>query len=258
MRGTSALRPLPGLLIIGAPKCGTTSLFDYLAQHPDVQGSTRKELYFLDHYFDRGERWYRGQFPLRRRGAVALEATPNYLSDPRVPQRAHDMVPSAQLVVVLRDPVDRIFSHWAHRHRTGREPRTFDELVDAQISDPPDVAEHGDQSDAVLVPFLRQHMFQQSYYAHHLDRWWQRFDREQTLVLFSTELFADPVGAALAVQEFAGLRQVAPADVDARNIRPDGTRIDPALHARLREHFSAHDDDLATLLGTTLPWRTAS
>lgn len=255
MRATSRFRPLPGLLVIGAPKCGTTSLFDYLVQHPDVQGSNRKELYFFDQYYTRGERWYRGQFPLRREGALAVEATPNYLSDPRVPARANEMVPDARLVVVLRDPVERLVSHWAHRHRTGREPRSLDELVAAQIGDPPDVAEQVDQTAASFLPFLRQHMFQQSYYAHHLRNWWHHFDRDRTLVLFSDDLFAHPAATTVQVQRFAGLERVSPADVDARNTRQRDADLDPALHRRLRDHFEPHDAELSELLDLPLPWR---
>ena len=115
-RASADLRALPDFVIIGAQKAGTTSLWRYLVEHPQIVGPTEKEIHFFDARFDRGARWYRARFPLRaslRRGArLTFEASPYYLAHPFVPARVRAMLPDAKLVVLLRDPVERAWSHY--------------------------------------------------------------------------------------------------------------------------------------------------
>ncbi|MEB3276870.1 MAG: hypothetical protein VKM92_07885, partial [Cyanobacteriota bacterium] len=101
---------LPEALIIGAPKCGTTSLAGWLAGHPQVYVHPRKELHFFDGRWPWGADWYCCQFPRFRPDGpriVRLEATPNYLQLAEVPGRVQRLMPQARLIVMLRHPVDR-------------------------------------------------------------------------------------------------------------------------------------------------------
>ena len=81
-RATSRRRPLPGFLVIGAQKAGTTALYAYLRWHPGITGPSWKEVSFFDRHWWRGEAWYRGQFPLRAGGRLVGEASPSYLFHP--------------------------------------------------------------------------------------------------------------------------------------------------------------------------------
>src|SRR5947209_1159841 len=135
-------RALPDFLIIGAQKAGTTSLYRYLAAHPDIVASTRKEVHFFDINFWRGEWWYRSLFPLRRRlqrrpplrnrPAITGEASPYYLFHPFAPERAAQLLPDAKLIVLLRDPVERAWSHYRHEVANGRETMTFPDALAAE------------------------------------------------------------------------------------------------------------------------------
>jgi hypothetical protein len=90
-RLTVPLRGLPSALIIGAQRSGTTSLFNYLVQHPDVLPPIGKEIHYFDFNYARGVKYYRGRFPYShrlRRGALTLDATPYYLAHPLVPEGA--------------------------------------------------------------------------------------------------------------------------------------------------------------------------
>src|SRR5918993_1677811 len=84
---TSGMRGLPSVLVIGAQKAGTTSLFNYLVQHPQVRAPFVKEIHYFDLHYGEGDSWYRGRFPLRRSlegGALTLDASPYYLVHPQV------------------------------------------------------------------------------------------------------------------------------------------------------------------------------
>ena len=133
---TSEQRPLPDFLVIGTKRGGTTSLWNYLIQHPLVPRlfpawNTKTSHYFEENW-PRGEAWYRSHFPtVKQRAALerkhggpvkAGEAAPLYMFHPLVPGRVAELMPRARMVVLLRDPVERAFSHWKERRTEGKEP----------------------------------------------------------------------------------------------------------------------------------------
>jgi hypothetical protein len=112
---------LPNLIIIGAPKAGTTSLYRYLDLHPKVVMSRQKELrYFWRDDWREQRAWYEAQFDCD--APVRGEATPAYAAypyRPNVPQRMHELVPETKLIYLVRDPIDRLMSHWVQRRANG-------------------------------------------------------------------------------------------------------------------------------------------
>lgn len=124
---------LPNLIIIGAMKCSTTSLHYYLRLHPEVHMSRPKELdFFTEKYnWHRGLDWYRSHFPVH--GATIYgEASPNYANYPRAPEvpgRMHDLVPEARLIYLVRDPIERMISHYVHKYSDGLEDRPVEEAL---------------------------------------------------------------------------------------------------------------------------------
>ncbi len=111
----------PEALVIGAPKCGTTSLMAYLGAHPSVWSQPRKELHFFNNRWDWGQEWYREQFPTRGPGRplVRMEGTPDYLQNPAIAERVRRTLPGVKLIVLLREPVERALSWYHHQRRWG-------------------------------------------------------------------------------------------------------------------------------------------
>src|SRR5207248_4207503 len=130
-RPTARLRATPDFLVVGAQRSGTTSLFRYLAAHPAVGAPVRKEIQYFTLHYQRGDGWYRTHFPMTGRQRVTFEATPYYLFHPAAPQRAASSVPHAKVIVLLRDPVSRTFSHWQHNASRGLEHLGFEAALDA-------------------------------------------------------------------------------------------------------------------------------
>jgi len=124
---------LPNLIIIGSPKCGTTSLYYYLGLHPEIFMSREKELNFFmeERNWRRGLDWYRAQFETSRSVSVWGEASPGYTHHPifpGVPRRMHSVVPRARLIQIVRDPMKRHLSHYLHQLRLGNvEAGRFDD-----------------------------------------------------------------------------------------------------------------------------------
>ncbi len=127
---------LPTLLIIGAQKCGTTALHSYLSRHPQITMSSPKELdYFCaGGNLERGVDWYRSHFDPA--AEVRGESSPNYTAELEFPgthERIAATVPDARLIFMVRDPVDRVRSHWVHTYSNRVESRPLREAV---LSDP--------------------------------------------------------------------------------------------------------------------------
>lgn len=123
---------LPNLVVIGAQKCGTTSLHHYLGLHPEIGMSRKKELHFFSAHLngDRGESWYRSWFDPTRR--VRGETSPGYTNFPvipGVPERMHALVPDARLIYLVRDPVERTLSHYHHMYAERKEHRALHEVL---------------------------------------------------------------------------------------------------------------------------------
>jgi hypothetical protein len=128
---------LPNLIIIGAMRSGTSALARYLGAHPEVFMARVKEVRFFDRYYDRGVDWYEQHFAGARAEKVVGEATPNYMYEECAIARMAQVVPKARLIAILRNPVDRAYSHYWHRRALGRETRTFEEIVAAATTGGP-------------------------------------------------------------------------------------------------------------------------
>jgi hypothetical protein len=255
---TAGLRGLPSALIIGAQRSGTTSLFQYLAQHPDVLPPFGKEIHYFDFHYARGLRWYRSRFPYShrlRRGALTLDASPYYLIHPLVPQRAAALLPDIKLIALLRNPVDRALSHYQHEVRDGRESLSFPEAIDREAERLAGEEEHLlNDPDYYSYNHHRFSYTRRGLYVEQLRRWVRYFPRSQLLVLQSEWLFGDPVAATAAVHGFLGLQ---PHRLQGYKPFLHGSydRAMPAeLRKRLVRYFEPHNRELYQWLGKEFDW----
>ncbi len=129
---------LPDFIIIGAQKSGTTSLYSYLSQHPQLLPSIHKAVHFFDggldesaDNFEKGEAWYRAHFQLRMHAHErTFEASPLYIFNPLAPKRIYDLVPEAKIIAVLRNPTERAISQYFHeKGGKNRDPLSIREAL---------------------------------------------------------------------------------------------------------------------------------
>jgi hypothetical protein len=254
---TARWRRLPDLLVIGAQRCGTSTLYRHLGRHPGVAPSVRKEVEYFSRRFGRGEAWYRAHFALAA-GArrLAFEATPDYLFHPLAAARAAQLVPDARLVVMLRDPAARAWSHYHHMVALGYEPLDFAGAVAAeQERCAGDLARLAGDPLHDPVALLRYSYVARGQYAGQLQRWLAHYVPERVLVVRSEDFFADPASVFRRVVGFAGLAPWQPeAFVNASRMRGDGPGAPPPdARALLSRAFAGVNDDLAALLGEGAP-----
>jgi hypothetical protein len=174
---------LPGLLLLGAPKCGTSTLAAWWDAHPQGFTAPAKEVGFFWPDYDRGLDWYRQQFAGAAPGQVTCDASPGYMYFDEALDRIKADLPDARLALVLREPVSRVWSHWAYMVALGLEPRSFPRVLDEEERD-----------QAVAPPGFPLGYVAMSRYARPVQAILERFDREQLLVLLTDELRDDPGG----------------------------------------------------------------
>lgn len=270
-----ALHKKPSFFIIGAGRGGTSSLFEYLCMHDKVLRPQRKEIGLLAARTSNGvvercryRRMYARRAPWRRR-AITGEATPQLLHSFAAPYHLKSEFPRARLIVLLRDPVDRVFSSYRlHRQRARAErleypslPEMFkkeEKMLHAGVpplfvAQWPHIIRHYFPGHRIPSKHHRAYVLH-SLYAGWLARYFELFPREQLLVLQSERLFAEPRDVLPKVHEFLELDilpQCRPElfrRVHASPASPDLEAEENAMRPRLLEQFREPNKRLFELL----------
>lgn len=266
-RLSAGLRLEPSFLVVGAQRCGTTSLHRLLARHPMVApAALHKGVHYFDMAYDKGPTWYRGHFPLalpaRLRSSagppITGEASPYYMFHPLSAIRIAADLPGVKLVALLRDPVERAYSAYTHELARGFETETFARALDLE---PERLAGEAEKmvADPEYLSLAHQH---QAYaargrYAEQLERLYALFPAESVLVLDSAQLFADPQPSYDRLLSFLDLPPWQLATPEHANARPRSD-MPTEVRQRLEEYFAPHDARLVDLLGWTPTWVDAS
>ena len=259
-------RSEPSFLIIGAQRSGTTSLFRYLAQHPQVVPPLVKEVqFFSSSAFLKGPDWYRSNFPTTRdmqgranQGATAVtfEATPYYLFHPLAASRVAAALPNAKIIVLLRNPADRAFSHYLHSVQRGIEPLGFDEALRAEEERlAGEAMRMGSDERYDSQRYRAFSYFARGVYVDQLTEWERRFSREQLLVLESEAMYRDPSATYRRVVEWLGLAPWEPPTFDVFE-RSNTVRNEMAAstHGQLARDYAPHNQRLREHLSTDFGW----
>lgn len=263
----SSLKMIPSFVIIGAQRCGTTSLFNYLIQHPFIRKPLYKEIHFFDNYngaYHLGTKWYRGHFPIDNfpfikkdnsaTRVITGEATPYYMYHPWCPRRIKDVLPDAKIIALLRNPVDRAYSHYQHSVRQGYETFSFEEAIEKEP-----FRLKGEKEKMLLDPdyYSFSHnlysYLSRGIYIEQLLNWRELFPRKQMLVLRSEDLFSDLPTVYNTVLNFLQL----PAhhvDNPVRYNVGDYTPMPSSLRERLTEFFEPHNQKLYKYLSWDFGW----
>ena len=245
---TASARPLPDWYIIGAPKCGTTSLYDYIVQHTDIDPCASKEPCYYNGWYTYGQYYYRAQFPLRRRGHITGEATTSYLAHPLVAPRMYALTPSAKIIVMVRNPVDRAYSHYHMMRRSKVETESTFEMALACEEQRQHEYERSDMNEHIW------HMYcSNGLYAHHLTRWHPYFPVDEMLIINYDDFASNPQTVLSRVWDHLGVR---PLYVPAR--RPLNVGEYPPMNQdtrdKLIEYFRPYNKRLSHLTKQKFDW----
>jgi len=241
----------PYFIIIGAQKCGTSSLFYYLAQHSQLSLPTTKEIHFFDKHFNNGIEWYMKQLPDEKKTG---EASPYYLYHPRVPERVFSSCQKTKLIVMLRNPVDRAYSHFMMQKNRGIEPLTFEEAFKAE-------KDRVVEEEKIILdnPYYNSLSHQQlSYFARgkyysQLKRWVKYFPIEQFLFIKSERFFESPLKELSRVCSFLKIQQEMPESLSPQNTN-EYYEMNSGTRQFLNNYYLSEIKELSELLGSDFSW----
>lgn len=256
-RLTSKWRQAPDLLIVGTQKGGTSTLYHILSEHPEMAGPLKKEVHFFDTNYKNGSQWYKGFMPLRSTNKLAFEATPYYLYHPLSPQRIAKDLPNVKIIVLLRDPVRRAFSHFQMQKDQGREElHSFEEAINAEAT-----RLNGEEEKMIADPsynsptFARYSYLNRGLYHRQLHRWLQYFKREQLLIMKSEKFYSSTRSELKKVADFLGIANTFVLDNSIKN----AGKYEPLPEKVMKDvakHFKKDGDKLKALLGKEFQWNS--
>lgn len=262
---TPSWRMLPSFMVIGGQRCGTTTIFKLLAEHPQVlRPPVEKGTDYFTLYYSRGFDWYRSHFalslPPRMRltksgSAISFEACTYYMFHPLALERIARCLPQVRLVAMLRDPVERAYSAYKHEFARGFETEADfyralmleDERMEGEL------ARIAQNVDYESIPHRHHAYRRRGQYAEQLERAYAVFPKNRIHIIDSGLFFADPATEYSRLLDFLQLESYSPRSFPRYNARP-GKPIPDAARAFLSQHYVEHDARLARLLGHAPSW----
>lgn len=244
----------PDFFILGVGKAGTTSLYKYLTEHPQVLPALQKEVNFFSHYFDEGLPWYLAQFPCEIEGLTFLtgEATPCYLAFPEADQKLFSLFPDAKLILLLRNPVDRTISHYHDIVRAHYEERSLEEAIFSELEILKDATEET-LTDGTYFKKSWSYILN-SLYIYPLKKWMKLFSRENFLIIRSEDLYSNPAKIVGNTFNFLGLPDYQLKKYKNHYPGEYKTPTSESLRQVLTDYFKPHNQMLEEYLGVEFNW----
>jgi hypothetical protein len=251
------IQKVPDFLIIGAQKAGTSSLYYYLSQHPGLLLPAIKELHFFDLNYSRGLDWYLKQFPEvhPETSIITGEASPYYLYHPLAAERIARHCPDVKLIIMLRNPADRAFSHYMMQKTGNIEPSaTFEEAI---LLEPGRLKDEVDKMLADTSYYSLNHQkfsyLDRGFYSIQILHWMKYFASEQFLLIRSEDFFHYPAGELTSVFDFLGINHVLPSDLKPVNTN-SYEQMNQATRIYLDSFYALEKRRLAGIFGHKYLW----
>ena len=254
---TADQRQLPGFLIIGAQKAGTSSLYHYLAQHPHLSPSYfKKEINFFEQrYGKKSLKWYQSHFELTKPGQLTFEASTNYLPFPWAPERITKQFPGIKVIVLLRNPIERAWSQHKHQIRSNEETLDFQGAIDRELSQMDKVETDLLSDPTGFSKFYRNYSYlRRGLYYQQIQNWLKFVKREQIYITTADDFFSDPEKICTEIFDFLG---VEPCELNVGKAYNQGdgkSDIPEDTLEFLRGYFEPHNKKIYEFLGRDLGW----
>ena len=258
---SSPLRVLPECFVIGVVRSGTTSLYHYLGQHPCIGPSAYDEIGYFDENYHLGINWYKSLFPtkftrdkiIKKHGKfLTYDVTPFYIYNPLVTRRIFESFPQAKIISNLRNPIDRAYSNYIIMLQDGDTTKTFEEIVKMEM-DKIDKSKSKLNDESYIVDIFYENLLARGFYANQLEVWFEKFQKNQ-LLMISTEDLAQKTDQVLTkVFEFLDLPYFKIRDFTKQNKREYPPMKDETRKL-LIEFYKPHNEKLYSLINQHFDW----
>ncbi|MEP6681652.1 MAG: sulfotransferase [Parafilimonas sp.] len=264
----------PAFIIAGAQKSGTSSLHYYLSQHPNLLGSTPKEVRYFDRddNFRKGKKWYHRSFVnlhANKKDFLCFEATPEYLYRSYVPQRIHQEYPHLKIIIILRDPVKRAYSAWnmyKHFFKVKRIPQGYVHKKENNLvteffkADKFPLFEEAIASEILKIEnnstLEEPGLLRRGIYMPQIKRYHDLFGKDHVLILGMGDLNKNKKECLNNILRFLNLKEsewnFLP--VEKRNTGSYSEQMNIETKEKLYAFFESHNNALFKYLGTNINW----
>jgi len=255
----------PDFIIFGISRSGTTSLFQYLSKHPNIEPCAIKEPHYFDQYYDRGINWYRMNFPLKWQNLISTkiknqklvtgEATGAYLLNPHAPKRIYDLNPKIKLILLLRNPIDRAFSHYQRKLNNGTEKLSFEEAIEKENSRIAGELEKMEQNEKYYSDnFHTNSYLATGLCASRLKRWLEYFPLDQISIIENEDFLQNPQKIYDETLNFLGLPHHKLSNTKKFSKQKSSIQINPKTREKLVEYCKPFNEELFSIIGKRFDW----
>ena len=251
---------LPNFLIIGAQKCGTSYIFNHLMSHPQIVKPAKKEVNYFSWFYSKGLEWYKNHFPEihktdeNNKKFLTGEATTNYLFHPLALMRIKKIIPDVKIIVSLRNPIDRAYSHYQMSVRKGFENLSFEDAIafeeERLNGEKEKIIKNGNYDS---LPFKNFSYLNRGLYFEQLQNWLNHFHKEQFLIFSAEKLRNDTRKIFSKIYKFIDLPDWDPKIQLKRNER-NYPEMNPDTRQKLIEYFKPHNQKLYNFLNRKFEW----
>lgn len=268
---TNNMRVLPDFIIIGSGRAGTTALYSYLIQHPQIMkcfthnDEKVADLHFFEYMISKKIGWYRSHFPTKifkkikelksGKKCITGEFTSTYMYHEHVPQRIINTIPKTKILVILRNPIDKIYSTYCQQFSFNEYLSNFEETIQSEIDrmkifqKSPNKRIFNENIDSIVTCNILRH----GIYYNYLKKWFEIFPENQIMVIDSKKLNNDTINCIKEVFNFLNIEEIEINDVSKIN-KGNYNRIDNKTRDELISFFKPYNKKLNKLLKTNFEW----
>ena len=259
---TSPFRVLPDFFVIGVARSGTTSLFHYLGQHPNIERASYDELGYFDENFHLGLNWYRSLFPTKftkkniekiHKKFLTFDVTPFYIYNPLVIQRILADFPNSKIIANLRNPIDRAYSNFNQGIQDNNDTKTtFEEVVYDELDKIKNNKINLDDP-SLLVDDFYELLLARGLYEMQLKPWYNSFSHDKILITSSEQLATNTGQTLKQIFNFLKIPDMKVQDLSKKNKRQY-----PIMKTETRklliEFYRPYNEKLYSLIGKNFDW----
>lgn len=262
----------PSFIIIGVQKGGTTSLYEYLLQHPKIIAPKEKELHYFDNYNETSDKEYLSKFPSEYfNNKISFEATPRYIYFPETAKKINAYNPKMKFIVVLRDPVERAFSAWNMYKQMSEDKVQVEKSRLHELSNPTD-KNHTyfyankfpefekwvdfEMSNEFPADLTEPSIIKRGYYKTQIDEYLKYFNEDAFLFLDFDEFKKDVPACLGEISEFLNIKPFTDLkmNLSPKNKRTYDSVLNDKTYNKLLKHFQEKNKGLKEIVKLDLDW----
>ncbi len=257
---TSSIRILPSFIIVGAVRCGTTSLYYNICEHSCVLPASYDEIGFFDSNYELGINWYKSMFPtkfkmkkIESKSGICItgEDTPFYFWDKKSIERIKKDIPKIKLIILLRNPIDRAYSNYHLGVRLGSELLSFEDSIKKEIEL---LEKNNDIESDGIEKFLRPRSYiAKGLYYHQIKYWYEVFSKNQILVISTENLEINPHQTLEQIFNFLGIPNEQIQNIQNRKVG-NYQKMNKDTRQFLKKLFKPHNEKLFKFLEENFEW----